>query len=151
MGTRLTILTRGFLLLHCALFSSGCGINYIGQRFFIIVAGTDQLALGIRASDSHCRYIFGDPKCTGGSARQWCHACPINPKKALGPSVIHSVPGVQWRDPKPARFPHPPTYVVHTYQQRTSDQRWTAKLSQCKRLLCLRRTVQLFFAISYHF
>ena len=34
----------------------------------------------------------------GGSAGRWCRAYPINPAKgAPGPSVIHSVPGTQWR------------------------------------------------------
>ena len=77
------------------------------------------------------------------SIRQWCHAYPINPKKTLGPSVIHSMPGAQWRAPNlPIR--HPPTYAVQTYQQRPSDQRWMAKLSYLKQLLHLHRTVNFF-------
>ena len=37
---------------------------------------------------------------------QWCHAYPINPKKgSLGSSVIHSMPGAQWRAPNLADSP----------------------------------------------
>ena len=106
----------------------------------------------------------------GGSTRQWCYACPISPGKGLwGPRLSILGPG-------PPRFPtcrsvrcprlsilcpvpsrgrqtspigaHPPTYAVQTYHQCTGDQRWTAKLSQCKRLVRLHRTVQLF--CSFH-
>ena len=41
---------------------------------------------------------WGDVKCKGGSAEQWCRAYPISPGKgALGPSAIRSVSGAPWR------------------------------------------------------
>ena len=46
--------------------------------------------------------------------------------------------------PETCPNPRPPTYTVQTCQQRTGDQCWAAELTQCKRLVRLRRTIQLF-------
>ena len=66
-----------------------------------------------------------------------------NPKKLWGPrlSILCPVPS---GEPQTWPIPHPPTYAVQTCQQHPNDQRWTAKLSHFKPLLCLHRTVQLF-------
>ena len=41
--------------------------------------------------------------------------------------------------------PHPLTYAVETYQRRLSERSCTEKLSQCKRLLRLRRGDPIFY------
>ena len=42
------------------------------------------------------------------------------------------------------RIPNPPTYAVQTYEQLNGDRRWEEKLSHCKRLLRMCRTIQPF-------